>query len=46
MAKARNQRKRKIAKKDKAQEKQFIMWAVIITVALLVITYWAFISNS
>jgi len=45
MAKARK-RKQKIAKKDKAQEKQFIIWAVIITLALLVITYWAFISNA
>jgi len=45
MAKARK-RKQKIEKKNKAQEKQFIIWAVIITLALLVITYWAFISNA
>lgn len=32
----------KLERKNKAQEKSFIMWTVIITVVLLVITYFAF----
>jgi len=43
MAKKRKSKKQILAeRRDKAQEKSFIMWTVIITVALLLITFLAY----
>jgi len=48
MATYKRPKKKKIkqAKKNKAQQRTFILWTAIITAALLLITYLAFISSS
>ncbi|MEL6124396.1 MAG: hypothetical protein AAFQ02_10825 [Bacteroidota bacterium] len=46
MAKRKSKKQRQLEKKNKAQEKSFIMWTVIITAALLVVTYLAFSAQA